>query len=150
MEIPLTKELYTINEIVKLFPRCTNYMVVNYRWKYKVGKKIHHRVYFTNEEVQTFIETIELDFMKRRTYMYEFIKFHPGILDRRLFKYIEWTPSITAKILADISEKEYLDQFPDLYEDDNDRQYIKGFELVKKYTKEHGIFYQNKTGGKHD
>jgi len=145
LEMDLNKEIYTINEIVELFPRCTRFIVINYRWKYKVGKNVNHKIYFTKKEVDKFIEETESENMKLRCELYNFIKNHPGLKDSNIYNHLnkKFTKNRTQNLLADISMQEYQDKYPGVYEDDESRLFVIGFEikLNKKYDKKNGIFY---------
>ena len=54
-------KLYTIDDIIKLFPRCTDYMVRNWRHKTKKGMLIDGVVYYTVDEVTEFVELTEFE-----------------------------------------------------------------------------------------
>ena len=152
-EIKLTNDTYIISEIVDLFPRCTPSMVHNYRYKHKIGTNVDGRIVYTKEEVYRFINDVELENIKMRRILYNYIKHHPGIKDEELYKYISsdsdieklgfnWSRERTATLLADISSKEYIDDYPGLYEKSDDRLYVTNNEINtnKRYNILSGIF----------
>ena len=93
------KEYYTIDDIINLFPRCTTFMVRNYRYKTKIGLMIDGVVYYTADEVTKFIEDVEFENIARRTVMYEYIKHHPGVIGQSAYNaHIETTVIINAHL----------------------------------------------------
>lgn len=137
--------MQTIKHIVKCFPRCTKWMVINYRWKTGAGTRINNKIYFSDEEVNKFIDETDGENIKLRDELYEFIKFHPGLKESNLYNHLgsKFTKHRTANLLADISFVDDYPQFVNLYEDDDDTLYIEGFEinLNKKYDRRNGLFY---------
>ena len=141
------EQLYTIDDIITLFPRCTEYMVRNYRWKTKIGHVIDNVVYYTADEVTRFVEDVEFENISRRKILYEYIKYHPGVKEDDLYRFLPYSKQIISTLLVDISSPEYLSEFPDLYEEDDGGLYIIGHERIhdtKKCTKNEGIFFSVK------
>lgn len=141
------EKLYTIDYIIEMFPRCTESMVRNYRYKTKIGTLIDGVVYYTADEVTRFIEDTEFENIARRKKLYSYIKEHPGVKEDDLYKYLPFSKQVINTLLIEISQPEYLDDYPDLYEEDDGGLYVIGYELVNKnktYTKNEGIFYSIK------
>jgi hypothetical protein len=141
------KEYYTIDDIIKLFPRCTTFMVRNYRYKTKIGLQIDGVVYYTADEVTKFIEDVEFENIARRTVLYEYIKHHPGVKEKDLYKYLPYPKQTIANLLVDISTIDYVKQYPGLYEEDDGGLFVEGFERIpesKQCTKTEGIFFSVK------
>lgn len=137
--------MQTIKDIVRSFPRCTKWMIINYRWKTGAGVRIDNRVYFTDEEVRKFIEETDGENIELRDELYEFIKTHPGLKESNLHNHLssKFTKNRTANLLADISFTDDYPQYSGLYEEDDDTLYVEGYEinLDKKYDKKNGLFY---------
>lgn len=140
-------KLYTIDDIIKLFPRCTDYMVRNWRHKTKKGILIDGVVYYTVDEVTEFVELTEFENIARRKILYEYIKYHPGVKEEDLSKFLPYSKQVIGTLLMDISSPEYLSEFPDLYEEDDGGLYVEGFEKIastKICSKNEGIFFSVK------
>lgn len=138
------EKLYTIHDIIGLFPRCTEAMVRNYRWKTGIGRQIEKIIFYTADEVMQFVEDTEFKHISRRSQIYNYIKKHPGITEKQLCKIMPYPEYSTKSILADISQKEYLQDYPDLYEEDNGGLYVVGYEKIssqKNFTKSEGMFF---------
>jgi hypothetical protein len=136
--------LYTIDDIVVLFPRCTEFMVRNYRYKTKIGTVIDSVVYYTADEVTKFVEDVEFENIARRRILYEYIKHHPGVKEKDLSKYLPYSKQVLSSLLIDISSVEYLKDYPNLYEEDDGGLFVEGFEKIpetKQCTKTEGIFF---------
>ena len=142
-----SNNLYTIDYILDLFPRCTEFMVRNYRWKTGIGRVIDGIVHYTSDEITKFMEDTEFENIARRTMLYNYIKNHPGVKEEELHKYLPFSKQVIGTLLVDISQPEYMGDYPDLYEEDDGGLYVKGYEKVSKYksyTKNEGIFYSVK------
>lgn len=139
------KMIYTMKEVTKVFPRCTIFMVKNYRFKHGIGTNIGGRVFFTKDEVEQFVEDVESENIKMRRILFDFIKTHPGLKDSNLHNHLKapFTKHRTSSLLADISSPKFYKDFKGLYEDDNSCLYVEGHEinLNKKYDRNNGIFY---------
>ena len=137
--------LYDLKKILQKYPRCSSSMIRNYRWKTGIGVNINNHVYFTEKEVDKFIEDVESENEKMRNYLYNFIKLNPGIRDCDLHQHLgkRFTKSKTQELLADISEEYSSGKYHSLYEDDESRLFVEGHELnlEKEYDIKNGIFY---------
>ena len=83
----------------------------------------------------------------RRKILYEYIKYHPGVKEEDLSKFLPYSKQVIGTLLVDISSVEYLKEFPDLYEEDDGGLYVEGFEKIastKVCSKNEGIFFQRK------
>lgn len=137
-------ELYTIQDILELFPRCTEAMVRNYRHKTGIGKWVDGIVYYTADEVTKFVEDTEFQNIARRTVIYEYLKHHPATTEQELQQVMPYSKIITSIILADISMPEYMNNYKGLYEDDNGRLFVEGYESInasKHFSKQEGFFH---------
>lgn len=137
-------EMYTIQDITTLFPRCTEAMVRNYRYKTGIGVFVEGVVYYTADEVTRFVEDTEFQNIARRTVLYEYIKSHPGTTERELQEVMPYSKIVTSILLADISMPEYADLYGGLYEDDNGRLFVKGHERInasKRFSNREGFFH---------
>lgn len=144
--------LYTIEDIVSLFPRCTEFMVRNWRYKTKAGEIIDGIIYYTADEVTQFVEETEFTNILRRNEVYETIKKFPGITEEQLCNYLPFPKYMTRNLLAEISESEHLDNYKGLYEEDDEGLYVEGFEKINKdkiCNKNEGIFLPNKKQDKY-
>ena len=137
-------ELYTIQDIIELFPRCTEAMVRNYRHKTGIGRWVDGIVYYTADEVTKFVEDTEFLNIARRTVIYEYLKHHPGTTERELQQVMPYSKIITSIILADISMPEYMRDYNGLYEDDNGRLFVEGCEHMnpsRRFSRKEGFFH---------
>lgn len=140
-----------MEDILNLFPRCTEAMVRNYRWKHGIGSVVDGVIQYTEIEVMKFIEDTEFENIKRRNSVYEYIKLHPGITEEQLVNFLPYPKYMTRNILAEISLPEYYKLYDGLYEDDNGRLFVSGFERVlqdKKFSNSEGIFFSVKRRGR--
>lgn len=147
----LENKLYSMEDILNLFPRCTEAMVRNYRWKHGIGSVVNGVIQYTEIEVMKFIEDTEFENIKRRNSVYEYIKLHPGITEEQLVNFLPYPKYMTRNILAEISLPEYYKLYDGLYEDDNGRLFVSGFERVlqdKKFSNSEGIFFSVKRRGR--
>lgn len=147
----LENKLYSMEDILNLFPRCTEAMVRNYRWKHGIGSVVDGVIQYTEIEVMKFIEDTEFENIKRRNSVYEYIKLHPGITEEQLVNFLPYPKYMTRNILAEISLPEYYKLYDGLYEDDNGRLFVSGFERVlqdKKFSNSEGIFFSVKRRGR--
>lgn len=140
-------KVYTMEEVLQTFPRCTESMVRNYRWKHSIGHFVDGELRFTEEEVMRFVEDTEFENIKKRNSVYEYIKSHPGITEEQLVEFLPYPKYMSRNILAEISSLEYYKTYSGLYEDEDGRLYVEGFERVpsdKRFSDTEGIFFSVK------
>lgn len=140
-------KLYSLTEVLDMFPRCTESMVRNYRWKHGIGTTVDGELKYTEEEVMRFIEDTEFENIKKRNSIYEYIKTHPGITEDQLVEFLPYPKYMTRNLLAEISSTEYCDTYKGVYEDDGGKLFVEGYEQVhadKQFSNIEGIFFSVK------